>query len=84
MAGFDPFWMNRLLVRVVFDYVFRQLKCENLFAEVRSSNQRVISISEKIGFVKDVVIKDVFPEDDLVVFRMRAENCKWITSKGNP
>jgi RimJ/RimL family protein N-acetyltransferase len=78
VAGFDPHWISRTMLFVTFDYPYRQLKCENIFCQVKSSNERTLKFIKKIGFDHEVTIKGVFEDADLVVNRMRVSTCKWL------
>jgi len=81
IAGFNSHWMSRDIIWVTFHYVFRQLKCESLFSEIRSGNITVIELAKKMGFKEEAIIPEVFPNDDLVVLRMREADCKWLRIK---
>jgi RimJ/RimL family protein N-acetyltransferase len=83
VAGFGPHWINRTLLWVTFDYPFRQLRCANIFCQVRSSNEHTLKFIRKIGFQHETTIKDVFPDADLVVSRMYATTCRWLTMNSN-
>lgn len=78
IAGFAPGWISKSLLWVTFHYSFRQLGCSSVFCQIRSSNQKVIDLAKKVGFNQEVVISDVFPDGDLIIFRMRAESCRWL------
>lgn len=77
VAGFDPGWLSRDLLWVTFHYAFVQLKCASIFAEIRSRNIKTIAFVKRIGFSEEVIIPEVFPEDDLVIYRLREAECKW-------
>lgn len=77
-AGFAPAWMNRDILWVTFDYVFKQLKCASVFSEIRSSNSKALDFNRKLGFKEVAIIPEVYPDGDLVVTRLRSEDCKWL------
>jgi len=81
IAGFSPHWMCRDLIWLVFHYAFVQLGCASVFSEIRSRNITTIALAKKMGFYVEVVLPEVFPEDDLVVCRMRKEDCRWLNIK---
>jgi len=79
MAGYDPHWANRDLLWTVFDYAFNQLGCEWVLAQVPSHNEEALAIDKKLGFKELTRIPDVFPDGDMIVLRMRREECKWLS-----
>lgn len=81
MAGFTPRWMCKDLIWLTFHYAFVQLGCDSLFVQIRSGNIKTIELSKKIGFTLEATIPEVFPEDDLVVYRLRVKDCKWLNVK---
>jgi len=81
VAGFDPHWISRDMLFVTFDYPFVQLKCASIFCQLRSSNLKVLEFVKKIGFKREVVIPEVFPDGDMIVGRLRAEECRWLNIK---
>ena len=81
VAGFTPRWINPEMLWVTFDYPFVQLKCASIFCQIRSSNLKVLEFVKKIGFKREVVIPEVFPDGDMIVGRLRAEECRWLNIK---
>lgn len=78
IAGFHTHWINRDLAWMVFHYAFKQLGVTSIFCEIRSGYNDVIDLAHRFGFIYECTIPEVFPVDDLVILRMRAENCKWL------
>jgi hypothetical protein len=78
VAGFVPHWINRDILWVTFNYPFKQLGCSSIFCQVRSNASHTRRFVEKIGFHIEVVISDVFPDADLVVYRMYDKDCPWM------
>jgi hypothetical protein len=81
VAGFDPHWISRDMLWTVFHYPFAQLKCASIFCQLRSSNLKALEFVGKIGFKQEVVIPEVFPDGDMIVGRLRAEECRWLNIK---
>lgn len=81
IAGFDPRWGDRDLVWVGFDYPFNQLGCKKVFGQVPASNTQALEFDLKLGFKIDAVIKDVFPDGDLIVVSMAKDDCHWLKLK---
>lgn len=81
IAGFAPAWISRDLLWVTFDYAFVQLGCRYVFCQIRSSNTEAINTALRTGFVQETTIPDVFLDGDLIIYRMRRENCRWLNLK---
>jgi len=81
MAGFTPRWASRDMLWICFDYPFNQLGCKKIFAQIPAQNTRAVKIDLKLGFTFEVLIKDVFVGDDLVVLSMTREDCRWLDLK---
>ena len=81
MAGFDPKWADRTLIWMCFDYCFNQIGCKKVFGQVPAKNARALEINRKLGFKIEAHVKDVFPDDDLIVISMTREDCRWLGCK---
>ena len=80
-AGEGKRWINREFIFVVFDYVFRQLNCQVVINPVDSSNLASLKFTEHIGFTKAIEIKNGCGDNDLVLFTMQKEDCRWKDKK---
>lgn len=78
VAGFAPIWMNRDILWVTFDYAFRQLKCSSVLSAIRSSNSKALAFNLRLGFKEVAIIPEVYPDGDMVITRLRGEDCKWL------
>ena len=78
MAGSDPYWVNRDMLWLVFDYAFVKLGVKKLFAPVPSWNAAALEINRRLGFKEETRVADVFADGDLVVLSMRREECRWL------
>lgn len=81
VAGFSPHWISRDMLWTTFNYPFNQLRCASIFCQLRSSNLKVLEFVRKVGFKREAIIEDVFPDGDLVIGRLRFEECRWINIK---
>lgn len=78
VAGFDPNWINRDILWLTFSYPFSQLNCAKITGTIPSSNLAAVRFNEKLGFVEETRVKDVFPDGDLIIMSMRREDCRWL------
>ena len=76
-SGDGKRWINREFIRVVFDYVFRQLDCQCVVNPVDVSNADSIRFTKHIGFREVARI----PEAELVIFSMPRAYCRWLAVK---
>lgn len=82
VAGFAPHWVNRDMLWVTMHYPFVQLGCSSMFAQIRSSNKQALDFAINFGFNHLITIPDVFPEADLVLFRLYAQQAeRWLRLK---
>jgi RimJ/RimL family protein N-acetyltransferase len=81
-AGIGKKWLNREFLRVVFDYVFRQLGCNSVMNVVESRNADSMRFTSHVGFSE--ICRMVGSGDkgsDAVIFEMRKDDCRWIKSR---
>lgn len=81
MAGFRQNWCNRDMVWVAFHYPFVQLGVTKLFGQVGLHRPEVIKIDLQLGFKQEAIIKDVYPEGDMMLLSMYRDDCKWLSIK---
>lgn len=93
MAGFDGWTPNsvvltialdnpaafRHLVLPIFDYAFLQAGRGVALATVRGSNAKSLKLCKHVGLREVYRVRDgVRVGEDLVIFEMRREECRWI------
>lgn len=66
------------LLWMMFDYPFEQLKVKKVLTYSRDSNHKVQVMLDKLGFVREAVIPDVYDDGALVIATMTKEQCKWL------
>jgi RimJ/RimL family protein N-acetyltransferase len=78
-AGDGKNWMTRSFIKAVFRYIFIQLKCKVIISPVESENEKAIKFISHIGFKDAYRIKNGGSNgQDLIIFEMQIENCKYI------
>jgi len=80
-AGFDKAWINRDMLWVCFDYPFNQLGYSVVFGAVSSTNPHAFDINRRLGFSVEAVLKDGYPDDDMLIMAMRKDQCRWLALK---
>lgn len=81
MAGFKPMWANKDMLWVAFHYPFVQLGVKKIFGQVGVHRPEVLKIDLQMGFKPEAVIKDVYPEGDMMLLSMYKDDCKWLNIK---
>lgn len=81
VAGFVDHWINRDMLWVCFHYPFMQLNCNKLFGQVPAWNVKALEFDKHLGFREEAVIKDVYPEGDMILLSMLKHECRWLRLK---
>ena len=81
IGSFAPRWLNRDFLYVMFDYPFVQLDCKQAFVRVKSNNEKSIHWCHSLGFKDYVTIEDVFPDCDMIIMRMKRDECRFLKIK---
>lgn len=72
-------WCSRELLWALFDYVFRQLKCQKVYAPVPSDNYHALEMDLRGGWKLDTVLIDALaPGRHLMILSMVATECRWL------
>jgi len=77
-AGRDARWLKRWMLRIAAAYVFVQLGVSRVYGECAAKDIRVRRIDERLGFIEIATLPGYFPDDDLVIYEMQLEDCKWL------
>ncbi len=62
----------------VFRYPFVQLECRRVTAMVAWKNHKSRKVVRHLGFKEEGVLRDAKPDDDLVVYGMLREECRYL------
>lgn len=81
VAGFRPMWLNRDMMFVIFDYPFIQLDCKVVFVQVAANNEKSIHFCHSVGFTDYVRLEDVFPDGDMILMRLKRDDCRFLGVK---
>lgn len=81
IAGFTKNWINRDLLWIMFDYPFKQLNCTQAFAQVEAKNERCLKFCRSVGWKEVIRLEGVFPDDDMILLRMRRDDCRFLDLK---
>lgn len=70
-------WMTREYLKAVFRYPFVQLGVRRVSGFVPSRNADAIRFNEHLGFQREGVMRHALPDDDVIVFGMLKEECRF-------
>lgn len=82
VAADDPRWCTRGNLRAFFAYPFVSLGCRRVNAIVARKNRRARKLVEGLGFRQEGKIRQLFPDDDGMMYGMLADECKWVNGHG--
>lgn len=78
-AGEGKYWLTREFLHACFDYVFNFLNLKVLINPVSASNEASLKFTKHIGFeVIGRFDKAWDGKEDLVLFSMSRDQCRWI------
>jgi hypothetical protein len=80
-AAFDKHWLSRDMLWVAFHYPFIQLGCKKLCGTIPSSRPELLDLNVKFGFSVEAIIKDAYPDGDMLVMSMTRDECRWLKLK---
>jgi RimJ/RimL family protein N-acetyltransferase len=78
VTSWDPRWISRGLLYIVFDYPFNQLGVKKIFADIRRSDVRTFQFAVKAGFKAEAGIEGVYPDDDMLVMSLYRDDCRFL------
>jgi len=73
-----PAKVSREFYWAIFNYPFNVLKVKRLTGLVSTANLKAQKLDEHLGFERETIIKDYFPDGDGIVYIMRPENCRFL------
>ena len=71
-------WLTRAYLWTIFDYPFRQLKCNRITVCVGEGNAASRRFVQHLGFALEATLKGAHPSGDLLVFCMLKSTCRWL------
>lgn len=79
IASIDSSWASRYTLKTFFSYPFSQLKLNRVQAILAASNERAISMIERLGFTYEGYHPKAYRGGvDAVSYGLLKSNCKWV------
>lgn len=79
VATFGQHPFSRQILRTLFAYPFQQLQLRRVTAVSSFNNPRAVNLLERLGFVKEGVVRNWFPDAHGLLLGMTREECKWLS-----
>lgn len=73
-----PGSLTKGMVYEMFRYPFITLGVDKIIACVEKCNQASLTLLERLGFVEEAVVTDVYPSGDMIIMTMTRTECKWL------
>jgi RimJ/RimL family protein N-acetyltransferase len=70
-------WLTRQFLFAAFDYPFNQLKVRRVTGLVPAKNEEAIRFDTHLGFELEGRMSHALADDDMLIFGLLRENCKW-------
>jgi hypothetical protein len=68
--------MPKEFLRAIYPFV--QLGCEKIVALIAENNWKSQNLVEKMGFVREAIVADYYPEGDLFIYSMTKSQCRFL------
>jgi RimJ/RimL family protein N-acetyltransferase len=78
VAAFNPRWINPDMLWITFHYPFEQLGVQKIFGQVCVKNSRALEFDRKLGFKEEAIIRDVYPDGDMILLGMYRDDCRFL------
>lgn len=73
--------MDRRFLKVIFDYPFNQAKVLRITCMVGEGNTKSQNLCKRLGFHEETRLDGAHPSGDLLIYRMRRSECRWLETK---
>lgn len=74
-------WLTRDFLFAAFDYPFNQLGCQRVSGLIARKNKVARKFAEGLGGVVEATLHKQIPGDDIVVYRLFKDECRWLNIK---
>jgi|TARA_R100001530_G_scaffold3596_5_gene5285 RimJ/RimL family protein N-acetyltransferase len=74
-------WLTREFLFAMFDYPFNQLGVRRITGLVPKKNTVARRFDTHLGFKYEGNMRNALPDDDMIIYGMLREKCKWLDLK---
>jgi RimJ/RimL family protein N-acetyltransferase len=78
----SPKWCSRRFLHTCFNYVFNRCGCRRCSILVRTTNNKMLDLAERLGFQREGLVREAFEDgsDGVLLGMLRAE-CVWLLKR---
>ncbi len=81
VASCNSYFITREFISIVFHYVFTQCDKIRISVVVSEDNPKSLKMQERLGFIREAVLKNAYGDHDGILLRMLRSECKWLGDK---
>jgi RimJ/RimL family protein N-acetyltransferase len=81
IASTSPKWATRKTLFHLFAYPFITQGCDRVTALVDADDHDVQTFDERLGFVREGLLRKAHPNGDAVIYGMLRDECKWVAPR---
>jgi RimJ/RimL family protein N-acetyltransferase len=70
--------LPRQLIRAMFAYPFIQMMVEKVIVYINSANEASFNLAQRLGFVTEATVKNVYEDGDMLVLSLYKRDCIWL------
>lgn len=75
-------WATRDFLAAIFEHAFVWMNVKKMFGPVPvSAPPQVLRINQHLGFQLEQVVKDVYPDGDMLLLSMYKDQCKFLVNR---
>lgn len=78
-AATDPLWLNREVIRTVFEYAFKHHNCQLVVWRVSPGNERTVALAERLGFTATRIPRLRGRNEDELLFALTDD--RWVSGR---
>lgn len=78
MYSTTPRWATKESLYYFFSYPFIQLNCARVTAVTSETNRHTQRFLERLGFTKEGVLREAYPDGDAIVYGMLKDECRYL------
>lgn len=77
-VAMEPGGLSRSALKEIADYVFRRESKRRMTVITPNSHKAAKAAATRVGFKFESVLRDYFPDENGVMYRMTRHDCRWL------
>jgi len=79
IATSSPKWCTKSALKVIFGFPFIQLGLNRVTATIRESNEKSLSLVQRLGFIPEGEMKQYYENgESAMIYGMLKDDCRWL------